>query len=380
MNGVWPRSGGSSNTAFDPLHGRIAHDTVDSTRDDRGFHDSDLVGGVFFARAETWPLELKRLPPVARPGAFSASDYAYRATYPQNFFFQLDRNGKNFQDSTQTATFQRIVKKEPTYECDQPFRGVIKLGSQEYAFALDRVSPPGEKAKDKEDKEAKEETKKPAADSLLAKLTEKLVKAADAVPKAITYNRLYFDFNHNGDLTDDPVVDSTSPAKPEFNVGGGSNYSRIEFPQIDVTIEAGDSKMDYSFTLSGYARSFPGNSFVSISANAAAYREGDITLEGKKHHVVLLDFNSNGRFDDETTVSDQHQRPMGQLYPELGDVLLIDPDKGNLGFGSPYDWTASDNRVPVSKVVCIDGRLYDMKITPAGDQLTLTPSTAPPAT
>ena len=31
----------------------------------------------------------------------------------------------------------------------------------------------------------------------------------------------------------------------------------------------------------------------------------------------------------------------------------------------------------MSKLVGIDGRFYDLKITPAGDKLTLTPSTAP---
>ena len=29
--------------------------------------------------------------------------------------------------------------------------------------------------------------------------------------------------------------------------------------------------------------------YVGVQLNAAAYREGDITLEGKKHHVVLFD-------------------------------------------------------------------------------------------
>ena len=39
--------------------------------------------------------------------------------------------------------------------------------------------------------------------------------------------------------------------------------------------------------------------------------------------------------------------------------------------------TSSDYRYNVSKLVNIDGRFYDLKITPAGDKLTLTPSTAP---
>ena len=39
--------------------------------------------------------------------------------------------------------------------------------------------------------------------------------------------------------------------------------------------------------------------------------------------------------------------------------------------------TASDYRHHVSKLVNIDGRFYDLKVSPAGDKLTLTPSTVP---
>ena len=65
---------------------------------------------------------------------------------------------------TDQEAFTKIVKKESKYVSESPFRGVAKLGGQEYAFALD-------------------------------------VKDA----KSKGYNRLYFDFNHNGDLTDDKV-------------------------------------------------------------------------------------------------------------------------------------------------------------------------------
>ena len=70
-----------------------------------------------------------------------------------------------------------------------------------------------------------------------------------------------------------------------------------------------------------------GLAYASVSLNAAAYREGDITLDGKKHHVVLIDFNSNGRFDDETTISTELRGAGGPLYPQPGDVLLVDPDQ-----------------------------------------------------
>ena len=90
---------------------------------------------------------------------------------------------------------------------------------------------------------------------------------------------------------------------------------------------------------------------------------------------VLVDFNSNGRFDDETTIrSDSPHGRRAGLSRIRRRALLIDPDLSRPGLGSPYEWTSDDSRLPVAKVVCIDGRYYDMKISPAGDKLTLTPS------
>ena len=117
--------------------------------------------------------------------------------------------------------------------------------------------------------------------------------------------------------------------------------------------------------------------YASISLNAAAYREGDITLEGKKRHVVLIDFNSNGRFDDEIKINKRIVAPNRQLYPEQGDLLLIDPNASNAMLGSPYDITSGKGRFGVAKLVNIDDKLYDMKVSPAGDRLTLTPSSVP---
>ena len=121
----------------------------------------------------------------------------------------------------------------------------------------------------------------------------------------------------------------------------------------------------------------PQFSYARISLSAAAYREGDITLEGKKHHVVLLDFNSNGRFDDQIEIQKNIHTPDGRVYPRQGDMLLIDPNPNNPGYDLPYDVTTSDCRHHVSKLIAIDGRFYDLKISPAGDKLTLTPAALP---
>ena len=100
-----------------------------------------------------------------------------------------------------------------------------------------------------------------------------------------------------------------------LSLGGlGGSYAQFQFPRVDVTIDADGTPMKYAFFLSGYVMSTADFGYASVSINAAVLREGDITLEGKKHHVVLIDFNSNGRFDDETTVNNDASGPNGQLY------------------------------------------------------------------
>lgn len=65
---------------------------------------------------------------------------------------------------------------------------------------------------------------------------------------------------------------------------------------------------------------------------------------------------------------------VSESRPQPGDMLLIDPKPGR---GSPYDVTSSEGRNYVSKMVGIDGRFYNVKISPAGDKLTLEPSSLP---
>ena len=131
------------------------------------------------------------------------------------------------------------------------------------------------------------------------------------------------------------------------------------------------TKAPYSFLLTGYGYAGPQFSYTNVMLNAAVRREGRITLAGKKHHVVLLDFDSNGRFDDEGKILKNVHIASGGVYAQ-GDMLLIDPEKAQME--SPYDVTAGTTRHYVSKMVRIDDRFYDVKISPAGDKLTLTPS------
>jgi hypothetical protein len=351
------------------------------------------------ARAETATLELKRLSSSGktRVVAGSLSEAIFRATGSQSFNAMVRTNGNasiSFEGmNEQTAAFKKLVKTEPKYKSDCPFRGVAKLGTQEYPFALDAVpekakskdtkSKDGkaEPAEDKNDKAAddndSDEEEKVSADESKAdenaeKKSDKDEKEKkDAPLKAVRYNRLYIDLNRNGDLTDDKVVKAT----PMPGVVLNGSYVSFSFPQVDLTIEVDGTPIEYAIRMSGYMNVQKEFSYAGVQLSAAAYREGEITLDGKTHRVVLIDNNGNGRFDDEIKVNPNVRGGNGEVYPQAGDHLLIDPESKVPD--SPYDPAQSKFRNYVSKWVTIDGRFYDVKITPAGDKITLDPSATP---
>jgi hypothetical protein len=344
------------------------------------------------ASAETCTLELKKLEPRDRSRPITdPMDNIYRATQSQGFYRQMQPDGKGgfryFGDDRQDVSFKNLVKKEPKYVSDHPFRGVARLGSQEFAFVLDTSKPPpAEKDEKAEDKQTKKESK--PTNSATAKLADRMLKtmpSADKMPPRVAFDRLYFDFNHNGDLTDDkPVEGKATWNSYQINSGvAGSEpvpqqmwYAQAEFPRLDVSVLVDGKPVDTSFSLSGHVQFMPSHSYMSYSISAGAYREGHITLDGKKRHVVLIDFNSNGLFNDESKVRSNVRGRNQEVYPEQGDMLLVDPTPPRGGiYESPYDTTSSGYRHNVSKLVNIDGQFYDLAIAPAGDQLTLTRST-----
>lgn len=299
------------------------------------------------ASAETCSLELKRFnPDHPRP-----SDTVLQVVNAQTVFVQIGKDGEQTERSGPAAVFKQIVKKEPKYVSKHPFRGVVSFGSQSYAFALDLIPPPAKKSDKKEgDKNAKPKTEK------------------KTTPERISYNRLYFDLNHNGDLTDDKPID----VRPQE--GAQIWGTAFRFPRVDVVLDDAGARYDYSFLLTGQQYGARGDfSYLCLSFNSAAYREGRITLDGKNRHVVLVDSNSNGRFNDEMSISKKGRVSNGPVPVEPGDTLLVDPKVDN----ADALQDAMGGTRYVSKLANVDDRFYDVKISPAGDKLTLSPSSIP---
>lgn len=296
------------------------------------------------ARGETFKLELKRLEPLDLAQGAPPADYVYRMAQPQRCLTAVGARVRAGQPSSgPLAEFSQVVSKEPAdYHCEHPFRGVASLGSQQYGFVLD--------TKDAESKE---------------------------------YSQLRFDVNHNGDLTDDPVLEGKQPGGPRPN-----GYWYCQFPRVDLKIEIDGTRADYSFFFSAYAAFMnftgleqkqeeesddakPDVRYIVATLQSACYREGEVRLNDKTKRVVLLDFNSNGRFDDKVQIREIRS---GSVRPTFGDAMLVDPEPGLRNVGvSYYDLMESQ----VARFAQIDGGLYDLGITPGGDELTLSSASVP---
>ncbi|NLE38848.1 MAG: hypothetical protein GX621_12560, partial [Pirellulaceae bacterium] len=115
--------------------------------------------------------------------------------------------------------------------------------------------------------------------------------------------------------------------------------------------------------------------YAYASFSAGVYYEGEIEVDGRSRRAVLVDYNSNGRFDDRTTL--RHVGSVGapqRLYPMSGDVLFLDP-KPVVNLRAIYGASRVDFRHGVEKLLAVDGRYYDLTISPAGTDLTIKPST-----
>jgi hypothetical protein len=112
------------------------------------------------------------------------------------------------------------------------------------------------------------------------------------------YDRLYFDANRNGDLTDDAHYD---------NLDG--QFPRMEFPVVDTTVRAGDAELPYRFLLVFYdarRRSLHGVKMTDVVAGrringylrGMCYYKSALKLSDRRLDLALIDMNANGRFDD----------------------------------------------------------------------------------
>ncbi len=334
------------------------------------------------AGGESCSLELKKVDDSSRGG------YIYRAASSQSVHRSFGTGG--WVSDEESAKFKRIVKKEPdSYRAEQPIRGVVTFGTLTFGFVLD-TSVESKKPAEAEKKDASREktgqgeqekaAEPEPSDGLLSAISRWLTgdtkEPKKAQPKGLAfrpvpYDRLYFDFDRDGDLTDEKVIEASSSSNANNNT-----YFSTSFPRLDVPIEVDSEKLDYACSLRVTAYGTNDYGYVNSSFSSAAYREGEITLGGKKHRLLLIDFNGNGRYDDRGKFDRSVHMSDNQVYASRGDLLYVDPDLEATS-RNPYDVTSAEDLYEVSRLVLVDGQFHELTVSPSGSKLTLEPSKVP---
>jgi hypothetical protein len=332
-----------------------------------------ILGFTVGIQAETWPLEMRRTEAPTEGSIFHSTHSSYT---PQSIdMVNLGGRGE--------FGFADLIHKEPEeYRSESPVRGVISLGDSEFGYVLDLYV----------DEVSEDRPSLP------------LSSTNEASSEPLLYARLYIDHNQNGDLTDDEVVQVettdfslqenltppnifkiTQPLMPVHPVAfpaaiappatvrsrlteeSGAIRFNLTFPPIEFTIDVEGRACEYACFLNINGDAHYGNG----SIRAASYREGEITLAGKKHRVILIDYNSNGRFDDQLSLSTSFPSS-NSILTHPGDRLYIDPDLSNRSRNAFLPGPDED-QYEISQLICIDDRFYEISVSPRGDQLTLEP-------
>jgi hypothetical protein len=158
------------------------------------------------------------------------------------------------------------------------------------------------------------------------------------------YDRLYFDANANGDLTDDPVY---QPYRRESEMA--------YFGPVKAVFAAADGPITYHLSME--LRVYSGQAYCLLSP--ACWYEGQITVGGVKKRCVLIDHNVNGTFNDKSPDYSQSDRiHIGEGAPTQNSAL-----------GSPVQPGTEGGAV--GNYVEVSGKLYKIEIARDGASVTL---------
>ena len=144
-------------------------------------------------------------------------------------------------------------------------------------------------------------TEKPAAvelpqfkeqDQFFAKWSTPMVKSGhlwislDRTHKKGLYDLLYIDSNRNGHLNDETAV--AAYRTDQYNA---------YFGPVKVVFELEDGPVTYHLNFRFYNYNERNR---RLYASSGGWYEGDVTVGGAKKHCVLIDYNTNGTFDDKS--------------------------------------------------------------------------------
>ncbi len=284
----------------------------------------------------TCKLELVRLEPLLPGKSWPENERLVRFARGLSFYFHKEAKPKANpavdKDREQVEKdFREIVRKEPEkYQAEYPHRDVVTLGGRKYGFVLDKQSE-----------------------------------------KSQGYDRLYFDRNGNGDLTDDAPIDVPEKNKTPESVEseGGWVTASYALPRVDLRIHNEGTAWDYSFFVATYTSIHEKDLSLRARLMPAAYRQGEIVLEGKRRKISLIDWSVNGRFDVPVQFASDG-KGFEDYFSQYGTEILFDPDFLLLGY-------VSEHRQFLAKMNALGGKLYKIHVRPGGDELTCTPVAVP---
>lgn len=214
---------------------------------------------------------------------------------------------------------------------------------------------------------------------------ERLLMLDQSSKDVAFYDRAYFDADANGNLTDDPVLDTQDVQVFE------QRYFMSLFPATDIQALVDGTAMPYSFTLrveyhsdeplswgqwllGFFTQRRPATPEINIDRLYAylsphCMYTAELALDDAAYRIYLADSNVNGRFDDWGGVAPEQSRD-DDIHPS-GDRLYLTAE------GTTPDYY---DAMVLGRHLSMNDRLYALDIAQTDRRLTLTDVTDTAAT
>lgn len=179
------------------------------------------------------------------------------------------------------------------------------------------------------------------------------------------YNRLYFDANGNGDLTDERPIDT--------GIDEDGAFMSTKFPALDLTVTVDSKELPYRIAVD-VERYSPGAIIRAIAtltgqkfektvigASVECAYAGRFELAGKEYTLRLCDENANGRFDDRLTI--------GPDVPDSPDEFSLTGDRMYLSIGGQTESVGQY----VSDFCVLGNQVFDVTMNVAEKKIVFAP-------
>ena len=188
------------------------------------------------------------------------------------------------------------------------------------------------------------------------------------------YDRLYIDFDDDGDFLDDPVYRAT---RPDYAPQRAMDQDVVAyFENVYIVNNRRHKRLAHVQVALSSSRSEDGSDYWRCTMIPQSWAVGKIKLAGKSIPVALIDRNWNDRVTDAAglKLSEHPGR-----YPR-GDYLLLGID-GEQGILPPTsaDGTGGSARGILTEYLVLDSGTYKVQVSQSDDgaKLTLTPAELP---